>query len=213
MPVIGVVALGWDVLPLLLLFWLENVAIGVFNVARMLVAAPAQTGSWFAKLFYIPFFCFHYGMFTTVHGALLIEIFAGRGLFGRSMPDLPELVGWTVTSQKLGWAALALALSHAVSFVTNYLGSGEYRKAGITELMFRPYGRVVLLHVTILLGGLLATALHAHVAALLFLVAMKIAIDLLAHLHERRKWAEGAPGRKDAQPRAGASGTDRRSAA
>src|SRR5690242_1804010 len=42
----GIFALGWDVFPLILLYWIENVVVGVLNVARMLAVDPADGPIW-----------------------------------------------------------------------------------------------------------------------------------------------------------------------
>src|SRR5687768_3492797 len=76
-PLIGVLFFGWPLLALLTLFWLENVVIGVLNVARMLLADPRDAALWGAKALLVPFFCFHYGMFTAVHGVFVFSIFGG----------------------------------------------------------------------------------------------------------------------------------------
>ena len=34
-PIYGVLFLGWQVLPVMIFFWIENVLIGVFNVFKM----------------------------------------------------------------------------------------------------------------------------------------------------------------------------------
>ena len=57
--------------------------------------------------------------------------------------------------------------------------------------MFRPYGRIVVLHLTVLLGGFLVMALGAPAAAIVLLVGLKTAIDLGAHLKERVKFGVG----------------------
>jgi Family of unknown function (DUF6498) len=59
--------------------------------------------------------------------------------------------------------------------------------------MFRPYGRIVVLHLTVLLGGFLVMGLGAPVAAIVLLVALKTAIDLGAHLKERVKFGVRNP--------------------
>jgi hypothetical protein len=64
---------------------------------------------------------------------------------------------------------------------------GEYRNASPHVLMTQPYARVVVLHVAILIGGFGAVALGSPMVALVVLVALKTAIDLRAHLAERRK--------------------------
>ena len=59
------------------------------------------------------------------------------------------------------WTVFVVALvgSHGFSFVHNYLANGEYRRVQLTQLMTLPYRRVAVLHITILGGGLLVTAL------------------------------------------------------
>lgn len=192
-PLFGVFVWRWEVFPLLLLFWFENVIIGVFNALKMLLASPGAALTWVAKLFLIPFFCFHYGMFTFVHGVFVVGFFGGAFRAGAPFPDLAFF--WQqVIELKLMWAILGLAVSHAVSFAWNYLGHGEYQRASVPALMQQPYGRVVVLHLTILLGGFLMMALRSPVVGLVLLVALKIALDLRAHLRERRKFGvSGGP--------------------
>ncbi|MBI2438373.1 MAG: hypothetical protein HYV36_06135 [Lentisphaerae bacterium] len=185
-PVYGVLFLGWQVFPIVLLFWVENVIVGALNVLRMLVASPNDLGKWLAKLLLIPFFCFHYGMFTMVHGMIALAIFGDPAMKSKTSFS-PELFLQIVREQRLEWAVLGLALSHLVSFALNYLWRGEYRTANLEMLMARPYGRVVVLHLTILGGGFLVMALHAPVMGLLVLLLLKIGLDVCAHLGERQK--------------------------
>jgi hypothetical protein len=91
--------------------------------------------------------------------------------------------------QKLVWAGLGLFVSHGISFAHNYLIGGEFRRAGVQSLMTQPYGRIVVLHVTILLGGFLMMALKSPTVGLAFLVLLKTLLDLCAHLAERVKFA------------------------
>src|SRR6266545_3594202 len=44
-PLLGVLFLGWTVFPLVLLYWLENVVVGGFNVAKLLMAQPREAGA------------------------------------------------------------------------------------------------------------------------------------------------------------------------
>src|SRR4029079_4830903 len=81
----------------------------------------------------------------------------------------------------------ALTASHLVSFFTNYIGRGEYRRTTVPLQMFRPYGRIVILHLAILLGGFVAFTLGSNFFVLLLLVAGKTLLDLSLHLHERQR--------------------------
>jgi len=187
-PAAGVLLLGWQIFPLMFLFWSENVIIGVFNVLKMLAANPESPSSWAGKLFIIPFFCVHYGMFTFIHGVFVIGLFGGGFKPGAGFPSLEAF--WRIAQENyLGWAILGLAISRGISFVTNYLGGGEYQRASLPQLMQQPYGRIVVLHLSILFGGFLMLALHSPVWGLLLLVMLKIVLDLRGHIAERRKFA------------------------
>jgi hypothetical protein len=177
-PLAGVVFLHWTVFSVVLLFWLENVIVGVFNLARMWMAQGGSSNPG-GKAFFMPFFTVHYGMFTLVHGIFVLALFGGAmgegglGTLGRSIEEA-----------RVGAAALALAASHGVSFVFNYLGSGEFRTTTLDTLMVQPYGRVVVLHLMILFGGFLIMALGSPMIPLALLVILKIGLDVTAHVKE-----------------------------
>ena len=190
-PLYGVLVHGWAVFPIMLLFWLENVVIGVLNAVRMLVAQPVtEPGappSQGAKLFMVPFFCMHYGIFTLVHGIFVFALFAGPSFDGVDTPtEMGDALTGAIEGWHLGLALLGLVASHLVSFFTNYIGRGEYKRYSLGRLLFQPYGRVVILHLTILGGGFLAMALGSPTWALAVLVVLKIVVDLGAHVWEHR---------------------------
>jgi len=196
-PLYSVLFLGWEVFPLLFLYWLENVIIGVFNVLKMLLCKPDDAGTWLGKIFIIPFFCFHYGMFTLVHGIFVFGFFGGYFTQGAPIPDEASVLQ-ALWSYNLGWVALDLAVSHGISFAVNYVKRGEYRQTSLRQLMEQPYGRVVVMHLTILGGGFLMMMLNSPVAGLIVLVLLKIILDVRAHVREhfkdKSKRAELHPG-------------------
>ena len=184
-PVYGVLFLGWKVFPIIFLFWLENIVIGALNVFRMLLADPKNRLFWFLKIPLIPFFCVHYGLFTFVHGVFVMGLFGGMFRQGAPFPGEDVVIGF-IRQYQLGWAIFGLAASHLLSFVVNYVGEGEYLRASPMQLMQQPYGRVIVLHVTIIAGGFLVTILNSPLVGLLLLVALKIGLDLRSHLREHR---------------------------
>lgn len=188
-PLAGVLFFGWSLFATLLLFWVENVIVGVFSVLQMLTARPRDAAAWALKAFMIPFFIFHYGMFTTVHGVFVMSLFGDPPA---KASQTPGAFLHAVQATGIGGAAAALALSHAVSFMLNYIGSGKYRTAELPVLMFRPYGRVMVLHVVILLGGFLVQLIGSPVPALALLVVLKTGLDLGAHLREHQPVVESA---------------------
>jgi len=189
-PLYGVLFLDWKVFPLLVLFWMENVIVGFFNVFKMILASPSKPVTWLSKVAAIPFFCIHYGMFTLAHGFFVFAMFGGE--FFQDVPTL-DAVTFLQTIDGVVWAALALFLSHLISFIVNYIGKGEYKQSSLNDLMSQPYGRVVILHVTIILGGFLIGFLGSPVIALLLLIFLKSVIDVQAHLKEHAKFKASQP--------------------
>jgi hypothetical protein len=138
------------------------------------------------KLFFVPFFIVHYGLFCSVHGVFIFAIFGreagGFGPFGGFDNFLHVF-----TQDHLWWCIAALAGSHLWSFAVNYIGRGEYRRTAIPILMFASYPRIVVLHLAILLGGFVAFALGSNFLVLALLIAGKTLLDLSLHLIEREK--------------------------
>lgn len=206
-PIFGVVFFGWNLFSILLLYWFENGIIGFFNVFKIALASKPMSGearftingrpaNRTGKAFLIPFFIFHYGLFWTVHGVFVVVFFgvlAGEMFGGAS--STPGLDGGFrgFDPEGVAIAAASLALSHGVSFFVNFVREGEYLNVAPDEQMFRPYPRVVVLHVTILGGGFLAGYFGTPLASLILLVILKIVVDLHAHLKEHRK-AKESPG-------------------
>lgn len=197
-PLVGVAFLGWRLYDVMLLYWLENGVIGAFALARMVTAGSAPA----ATLFFGPFFVVHYGMFWIVHGIFVVSLFGGQGPFATGGGAAPlgaaagdpsfgpslalPFVGRIPLVEGFGVALAALVLSHGVSFVQNWLLGGERRGASPATVMPRPYGRVVVLHLTLLVGGFAVQLLGAPLVALVLMVALKIGLDAAAHLREHR---------------------------
>jgi hypothetical protein len=187
-PIYGVAFLGWEVFPIVLLFWFENVVIGFYNALKMAFARPTDVGRWIGKVFMIPFFSFHYGMFCFVHGIFVVVLFGQGTMESLDDPGVGMFVA-ALSGAGVLWAALALFLSHGFSFAWNYVRRGEYRRATLENLMKQPYARVVVLHVVIIASGFLVMALGVPAVGLILLVLLKIGVDLKAHLKERSRFA------------------------
>lgn len=193
LPAFGVLFFGWSVFDVMILFWLENVVIGLFNVARMGTRLLLMR-DWLA-LFLIPFFIFHYGAFCAGHGLFVFAMF-GEGTrlaaenAGMSAGGALRMVMAFIENQPgFLWALIGLGLSHFVSFAVNFLGRGEYREIEAGELMHAPYKRIVVLHFAIILGAFAIASLGQPVYAVVILIGLKTAIDAFAHLNERRRFS------------------------
>ena len=150
------------------------------------------------------FFVIHYGMFWLVHGIFVFALPTISGLtsgsFGSAAacdsPIFPEpgeiqmpIGDPSCAFGEIAWGsvligAAALFLSHGASFLLNYIGNGEYLRTSAPRQMGSAYGRVVVLHLTILVGGFVVAFLGAPIGALIVLVVLKTAFDLGLHRRE-----------------------------
>lgn len=188
----GVLALGWSPFVVMALFWLENVIIGLFNVVRMLVTG-ARLGPMglLGSLAVAAFFSVHYGLFTLVHGTFVVMLFGGaeveRAAVGSSLfAPLGVMLGYLL-SERDGWLAIGALLVLHMSSTVQWLIRTRELGPPVKELMSAPYGRIVILHVTLITSGFLVVALNVPTAGALLLVAMKLAYDLMAIKRDRGK--------------------------
>jgi hypothetical protein len=181
-PVLGVIFLDWQAFAILFLFWFENIVIGVSNVFKMALVSSNTIKQAASKVSAIAFFIVHYGLFTLVHGIFIFVVFGD--FFTETVNSNVFDVFGNFADLQLGWAILALVISHTVSFFVNYVGKGEYKSTSLNQLMGQPYGRVVILHVTIIFGGFLVTLFGSPVFGLILLIALKTFIDIKTHLKQ-----------------------------
>ena len=190
LPLAGVLFLGWDVGALVLLYWAENLIIGFYTLLKMLVNSPWQ------GLGTTIFFLIHYGGFCAIHGMFVIEL-----LLQVEIDPAPEKP-WPlflvvpqmlfialqqlleVVPSRWLFAFGALFISHGISFVLNFLLGGEREGVTQKQLMASPYGRVVVLHVAIIFGGIAVQAMGEPVAMLVVLVLLKLGLDIKLHLRQ-----------------------------
>ena len=213
-PLAGVLFWGWNVATLLVLYWVENGIVGILNVPKILLArGPVEPGVGALRINgrvstsnagAAVFFLVHYGIFWVVHGIFVFSLpafasFASGGVGDGFFPLAPNELGGAFPGSvgaassagvrwpdmtAVAWGALGLAISHGASFVMNYLGRREYLRVSPGRQMFAPYGRLVILHLAIILGAFVSLVIGSPVGALVVLVILKTVVDLALHLRE-----------------------------
>jgi hypothetical protein len=124
--------------------------------------------------FDIPFFIVHYGMFMTAHGLFIFSLFFKV----KSMADFQEAMSgrWFPVIAALA----ALVVEHGCSFYFDFVRSESHRKPSSVPQMLNPYGRLAILHTTLIFGGIGVQELGSPRPALVLLVVLKTAVDLIA---------------------------------
>jgi len=191
-PLAGVLLFGWDLFTILILYWIENGIVGVFNLVKIsLAAGPPESavprfklGGAVQKAALLPFFLVHYGMFWAVHGVFVFVLtLMGGSLLGTD-------AGVSLAGVLIG--AVGLLLSHTASLRLNYIGRGEYRHISPGAQFAQPYPRMIALHVTILLGGFFIMGLGQPLLLIALLVLLKTGLDLALHLREHTRLQRAA---------------------
>lgn len=186
-PLFGVMFYGWNVFSLMLLYWLENVIIGFFTILKMKkaegsllnkfpmslkvngrdVSSFKRQSMFDERAFFIPFFTLHFGLFTFVQGIFVLVFF-----FSSQVTFAGVIIGF-----------LSLCFSHFMSYQLNYLDREEYKTTSVEYLFISPYPRIVVMQLTVILGGMFALSNQTIYAGIL-LVVLKTIADLVTHLIE-----------------------------
>jgi len=195
-PLIGVAFYQWDLVNIMLLYWLENILIGFMNIVRIVSHIDTKFSKRVSSAM---FFTVHYGLFCLVHGMLLFTVldlqvpsieegmitpmdfvFKANIVFSY----IYELVG-----AKTVFALFAMILSHGVSLLYHYFMGNERERLTVGKIMNMPYKRIVSLHIGLMAGMFLIEEFGAQIYLLIALVAAKILFDVKAHRKEHRELA------------------------
>jgi len=210
-PFIGIFFFAWDVKFIVLLYWIENLIAGLYNILKIAFLKMERPKDNLGKLFVIPFFCVHYGGFCAVHGFFIMHFFefgSGSQAFNGGNHWWGPLIFiqllysviagiWASKPPEMIWAVIGLTISHGVSFVENYILGREYRTSSMKILMHQPYQRIIVMHIAILAGGFLIMVLNSPLSLLIILVLMKILVDLYLHKKSHREKKRNKKPRKD----------------
>lgn len=179
---IGVVWYGWSLTLIVFLYWLENIVMGFYNILKMNKACgdnpsnltinqkPAES---YSRQKLIHAFIVSYGMFTLFHGLFTIS------LFGLPMKY------WINVAMIL----FLMFVNHGISYLVHFINDNEYQEVSPGAQFNYPYRRLLVLHLTIILGAVAAGEFGTPIAALVTMVIIKITIDLITHNWEHLKIA------------------------
>lgn len=178
-PLIGVLFFNWSVANVIILYWIENLIIGFWTLIKMLTARgfPDKSVSFGATLFMCVFFTVHYGMFCMGHGTFISIILdipgAGRGF----IPVKSMISGGLITTGVL-IGTLVMFVNYGISYVKDYILSGEYKNASSHALMFSPYGHIIVVHIAVMIGAGISSFKGSPMWLMLALIIGKTLIEL-----------------------------------
>ncbi len=173
---VGILFFDWSLFTIMFCFWLESAVIGCFNILKLVIVANILS------IIMVPFFVVHYGAFLSGHLVFIFALFSPDEMSFSGFFPPPDLLIPQI--MKVWPAFLGISLSHGISFFYNFIGKKEFRRSSPEKQMMAPYGRIILMHLTIIFGGWLILALGAPILALALLIVLKIFSDVRAHHKE-----------------------------
>ncbi|MEM6898857.1 MAG: DUF6498-containing protein [Pseudomonadota bacterium] len=177
-PIFAVVFLGWGAAPLVFLYWLENIVMGVVTLARMTASTMKQHPiGLIGMLFYGPFFTVHYGLFCMVHGWILAGLAGGESPKATMDFEAPEAI-FEVALASGAYMPLFIAVIagwQTAVYVIDFLWKGQFRNTSLDKEMVAPYGNLVVLHVAIIFGAWAVLAFGENLIGVLALILLRAA--------------------------------------
>lgn len=190
----GVAFGGLSLFSALFIYWTESAIIGFYNVLKILFHSMPIENIFIRLLSRTAsaiFFIIHYGAFMAGHllFIFLISFFAGHR-YGDAFYGF---------SSEMALSLAALFLSHGYSFIKNFILKEEYKKKTIGDLMGDPYSRIILMHLTLILGVFSSVIIFsvldfmkiklwaggiAEIIVASFFIALKIMFDIKSHKKE-----------------------------
>ena len=172
-------------LDLLWIYWSQSVIIGFFNVVKILSLKEFSTEGFRqgnkpvlptkgAKVSTALFFLFHYGFFHFVYAIFL----GGFSIFAGTASDGPG-------KGYLFYSAGTFFVSYLIEFVRSRNEKGQ-EIPNLGRLMFAPYVRIVPMHLTIILGGLIgavgsAFSANTSLFVIVLFTGIKTVVDVITH--------------------------------
>ena len=162
-PVAGVWAGKWNAADVFIVYCLESVIAGLYNVLMMLVTTQIkkkdvwQNGNsetMVSGYGFIVFFIVHYGFFVWIQMSIFLDVsgYKGHAFSITSVADFFIHLRSNI-SPAIQWVLLLFIISNGVVVVKNFMLTGVYKTASLGTLMFAPYARIFVQQFCVILGS------------------------------------------------------------
>lgn len=162
-PVSGVWFNRWNAGEVFIIYCLESVIAGIYNVLMMLVTTYIkkkdvwQNGNYQGMVsgyWFIVFFVVHYGFFVWVQMGIFLDVSGYKDhAFGfTSVADFLFHLRCNI-APAVQWVLLLFIISYGLVVVKNFILTGVYKTASLGTLMFAPYARIFIQQFCVILGS------------------------------------------------------------
>lgn len=186
-PLWGVWAEGWNALEVFVVYCLESVIIGLYNILKMSITSMVvKKADWTPESdsptmvsgpFFILFFLVHYGFFVAIQISIFISFTGLESKLG--VGNVWDFI-WNFRkylSMNSQWLLLVFVISYGLILLKDFILNGAYKTANLGTLLFQPYGRIFIQQFTVIVGSLFIGLGNGQVFITIF-VAIRIYFDV-----------------------------------
>ena len=182
-PMIMVIFFGWGASALVLLYWAENIVIGLAALGRILWSTFAAHGGWgvLSGTFLGGFFLIHYGGFCFGHGIFIFALARDvDDIFGAPSPGILMQMFQAVLDYNpfMPFVLTLIAFYQMCVMVRDYWPTTDKTYPDPMAEMFAPYGRIIVLHIGIFAGAVALLALDDPMIGVLGLIVLRMLVSI-----------------------------------
>ncbi|MDB5198571.1 MAG: hypothetical protein JWO92_534 [Chitinophagaceae bacterium] len=205
LPLYGVWFEGWDPKQMFLVYCLETIIIGGYNIVNMIIITlyrkkDVWEGAGGSKTmvrgwFFILFFIVHYGFFVFIQTAIFAGVtgLSPDGNFG-PFTFLSRIFSYlSIDAKTVLYIFIAM---YGFRMLFDFILSGRYRNTSLGMQMFQPYLRIFIQQFVVILGSMFLAFSAGNIFMLIF-VSIKIYAEVFINFDAYLKKGEKMQKLKD----------------
>ena len=185
-PLWGVWFRGWDAKMMFVVYCLESVIVGLYNVLQMWLVTlikkkdalqANESYTMVSGYFFMLFFLFHYGVFIFVQLKLFLSIISIKGLTDEVFKFLFHLPFYLPNYALL--VLLYFTITYGLVILKDFVFTGIYKTIEMSNLFFAPYGRIFVQQFVVIIGSFVLMFNKEGKVFILVFVICKIFFELM----------------------------------
>lgn len=163
-PVWGVWMYGWSASEVFMVYCLESVVVGVYNLVKLGLTSMVKrrdiwnnTGekvTWMPGIFFMFFFLIHYGFFIIIQLTIFLAVSGTQAAYGIANAFDFVLHFPRYLSNYSQWLLLGFVVSYGLVMLKDFILNRAYKTASLNAIMFAPYGRIFIQQFTVIAGSI-----------------------------------------------------------
>ena len=193
-PIIGVIFWNWDIFPLVYIYFLETIVIGLFGFLKIILAQGVDYTIEQGLVSQILLSQFFPRLNSTSSKSSVLISYVICLIFYIGLLFVLCLLVLTPSNFSKPWepsyfiAILGLIISHSISFWQNYIKNKEYIYAVPYTQMTQPFDRVMVMILVFSVTAFAIYRIDVSILTILALIIIKIIFDIIYHYQEHARF-------------------------